>query len=54
MVEYVNVKIPVSFRDRYEELNEKHNLGYGSFAEIVKDALRRRYEEIETPRETSK
>jgi hypothetical protein len=48
MVEYVNVKIPVGFRDRFEELNERYNLEYSSFAEIIKECLRRRFEEIES------
>jgi hypothetical protein len=47
MVEYVNVKIPVSFRDRFEKLNKEHDLGYSSFAEIIKECLRSRLEDIE-------
>lgn len=54
MVEYVSVKIPVSFRDRFEKLNKEHDLGYSSFAEIIKECLRRRYEEVEGIRGTSK
>ena len=47
MVEYVSVKIPVSFRDRFDKLNKEHGLGYASFAEIVKECLRSRFEDIE-------
>ena len=47
MVEYTTVKIPVSFRDRFDKLNKEHDLGYSSFAEIIKECLRARYEEIE-------
>lgn len=47
MIEYVNVKIPVSFRDRFEKLNNEHDLGYASFAEIIKECLRSRLEDIE-------
>ena len=48
MIEYVNAKIPIEFRDRFNDLNKKHSLGYASFAEIIKECLRRRFEEIET------
>jgi len=47
MVEYVNVKVPVSFRDRFEKLNKEYDLGYSSFAEIIKECLRRRLEDVE-------
>jgi len=46
MPDYVNVKLPDSFRDQFEDLNKKHSLGYSSFAEFIKDALRRRFEDI--------
>ena len=48
MVEYATVKIPIEFRDRFEELNERYHLGYASFAEIIKEGLRKRFEEIES------
>ncbi len=47
MPEYDNLKIPLGFRRRFEEINKKHNLGYTTYPEFVKDAMRRRFEEIE-------
>ena len=47
MVEYATVKIPTSFRDRFVTMNEKYDLGYASLAEFVKEAMRKRFEEIE-------
>ncbi len=47
MVEYINVKLPIIFRSRFETVNEKYNLGYASLAEFVKEAMRKRFEEIE-------
>ena len=47
MVEYASVKIPTSFRDRFETVNKEYDLGYSSLAEFVKEAMRRRFEEIE-------
>ena len=47
MTEYDNLKIPLAFRRRFEELNKKHNLGYTTYPEFAKDAMRRRFEEIE-------
>jgi len=47
MVEYATVKIPTSFRDRFGVINDKHDLGYASLAEFVKEAMRKRFEEIE-------
>ncbi len=48
MPDYDNLKIPLVFRRRFEELNKKHNLGYSTYPEFAKDAMRRRFEEIET------
>jgi len=45
--EYVTVRLPLSLRERFERLNKRHFLGYASFAEIVKESLRKRLEEIE-------
>ena len=47
MLEYVNVKVPVELRKRFEDLNKQYSLGYASFAEIIKESLRKRFEEIE-------
>ena len=47
MVEYINVKLPSMFRDRFGAMNEKYDLGYASLAEFVKEAMRKRFEEIE-------
>lgn len=47
MPEYDNLKIPLGFRRRFEEINKRHNLGYTTYPEFVKDAMRRRFEEIE-------
>ena len=47
MVEYATVKIPTSFRDRFGAMNERYDLGYASLAEFVKEAMRKRFEEIE-------
>ena len=47
MTEYSIVKIPTDFKERFEGLNNAHRLGYSSYAEFVKDAMRRRFEEIE-------
>ena len=47
MLEYVNVKVPVELRKRFEDLNKRYDLGYASFAEIIKESLRKRFEEIE-------
>ena len=47
MVEYASVKIPTSFRNRFDTMNEKYDLGYASLAEFVKEAMRKRFEEIE-------
>jgi hypothetical protein len=46
MTEYVNVKLPDIFRKQFENLNKEYDLGYSSFAEFIKDSLRRRFEEI--------
>jgi len=46
MVYYISVKIPESFREEVQRLNEKYNLGYASLAEFVKEAMRKRFEEI--------
>ncbi len=47
MVEYVNIKLPASFKERFERLNEEYDLGYASFPELIKEAVRERFEEIE-------
>ena len=46
MVEYSSVKIPVSFKERFERMNEEYDLGYASLAEFVKESMRKRFEEI--------
>jgi len=45
--DYVTVRVPSSLRDLYERLNENYGLGYTSFAEFVKEAMRKRFEDIE-------
>jgi len=47
MVDYVVTKLPRELKTRFQELNAKYGLGYTAFAEFVKDAMRRRFEEIE-------
>lgn len=47
MTEYAVAKIPIEFRKRFDDLNKRHKLGYSSFAEIIKECLRRRFEELE-------
>ena len=46
MVSYSVVKVPEDLKQRFERLNKERHLGYTTFTEFVKDALRRRFEEI--------
>ena len=46
MPDYVTVRIPSSLRELFEQTNENLKLGYTSFAEFVKEAIRKRLEEI--------
>jgi len=46
MTKYSIVKIPTEFKEHFEQLNNAHKRGYSSYAEFVKDSLRRRFEEI--------
>lgn len=46
MTDYATIKVPESFRDRFEELNKQFDLGYASLAEFTKEAMRQRFEEI--------
>lgn len=47
MTDYISVKLPEWFREQFEELNEKHNLGYTTFPELIKELLRAKYREVE-------
>lgn len=44
--EYVTVRVPESLRKLFENTNEDIGLGYTSFAEFVKDAIRKRIEDL--------
>jgi len=44
--EYVTVRVPGSLRENFEKYNQEIGLGYTSFAEFVKDSIRKRLEEI--------
>lgn len=44
--EYITVRIPESLRDLVEKKNEEIGLGYTSFAEFVKEAIRKRLEDL--------
>ena len=46
MAGYSVVKVPEELKMRFEKLNRNRQLGYTTFTEFVKDALRRRFEEI--------
>lgn len=46
MDDYVTVRIPESLKLLYEKNQEELDLGYRSFAEFVKEAVRKRLEEI--------
>lgn len=46
MVSYSVVKVPEDLKRRFERLNKERHLGYTTFTEFVKDALRRRFEEV--------
>ena len=45
---YVTVRVPESLRVLFEKTDKELGLGYTSFAEFVKEAIRRRVEEIRT------
>lgn len=46
MTDYAIVKVSPEFKERFENLNKEFNLGYGSFTEFARDAMRRRFEEL--------
>ena len=46
--DYVTVRVPESLRVLFEKTDKELGLGYTSFAEFVKEAIRRRIEEIKT------
>ena len=46
MVGYSVIKVPEELKMRFESMNRDRQLGYTTFTEFVKDALRRRFEEI--------
>ena len=46
MSDYVTVRLPRELRDRYSKIDSEMGLGYTSFAEFVKEAIRRRMEEL--------
>ena len=46
MRDYTTVRVPSSLRELFEHTNQDLNLGYTSFAEFVKEAIRNRVEEI--------
>ena len=46
MTSYKVVKVPEDLKHKFERLNKERHLGYTTFTEFVKDALRRRFEEI--------
>ncbi len=48
MTDYAVVKAPLEFREKFERLNKEYALGYDSFTEFARDAMRRRFEEIES------
>ena len=43
---YVTVRVPESMRELYRKIDKEYGLGYTSFAEFVKEAIRLRAEEI--------
>ena len=45
---WVCFRVPESLRVLFEKMDKELGLGYTSFAEFVKEAIRRRFEEIET------
>ena len=44
--DYVTVRVPESLRTLFAKTNKELELGYTSFAEFVKESIRRRVEEI--------
>ncbi len=51
---YYNFSIPRELKDKVERLLARHkDLGYTSVAEFMKDAVRRRIEEIESAEKLS-
>lgn len=46
MSDYVTVRLPKELRDLYSKLDGEIGLGYTSFAEFVKEAIRKRMEDI--------
>lgn len=42
----MTVRVPRELRELYEQLDSKLGLGYTSFAEFVKEAIRKRIEDV--------
>jgi len=47
MTDYDNVKLPVFFKKKFTDLNDRFELGYTSFPELVRELLRNWFKEIE-------
>ncbi|MFX1369704.1 MAG: hypothetical protein ACFFAY_14000 [Promethearchaeota archaeon] len=49
----LSVKIPKDYKIKFERKNREYDLGYSSFAEFIKDCMRRRFEEVEAAHQES-
>ena len=44
--DYITVRVPESMRKLFQKIDKEYGLGYTSFAEFVKEAIRLRAEEL--------